>query len=268
MTIQSLYTAATGMEALETKMDVIANNLANVSTVGFKRDRANFEDLMYRYEALPGALDTASNPSPTGTAVGMGVKVSGTQTIFAQGTPQQTEGELDITIMGNGFLPVTDAATGEILYTRAGNLSLNANGQLVTGSATTGRLLNPPITIPQDHTGISIQADGKVRFKLSGTAAMSDAGQIQLAAFPNAAGLMKIGENLYAETDSSGTAQLGNPGQQGLGDLQQGYLEASNVEPVKELIDLITTQRSFELNSQAIQAGDDMLQEINNLRRF
>ena len=268
MTIQTLYTAATGMEALETKMDVIANNLANVNTVGFKRDRANFEDLFYRHEALPGALDSASTPSPIGTAVGLGVRVSGTQTIFAQGTPQQTDRPLDIAVMGDGFLPVLDLASGETMYTRAGNLNINANGQLVTGSAQTGRPLDPPINIPNDAKAVSIQADGQVRYQVAGSPTMAAAGQISLAIFPNPGGLMKVGENLYTESDASGNAQTGNPAQQNFGVLRQGYIEASNVEPVKELIDLITTQRSFELNSKAIQAGDDMLEQVNNLRRF
>ncbi|MHB1036260.1 MAG: flagellar basal-body rod protein FlgG [Pirellulales bacterium] len=267
MSVQTLYTAATGMNALETKLDVIANNLANVNTVAFKSDRANFEDLFYRHEKLPGAQDTAGNYTPTGIAIGLGSTVSSVQTNFVQGAFQQTGNELDIAIEGPGFFQVNDPSTGEILYTRAGNFSKNANGDIVMGSANTGRLLQPQITIPPDATGIVISAEGMVSVRQAGTPQLSQIGQIELAQFINPQGLLKLGENLYSETDSSGAATLGNPGQTGLGQLRQNALEASNVEPVNELIDLITTQRAFELNSQAVQAGDQILQLVSNLRR-
>lgn len=268
MSIQTLYTAATGMESLQTKLDVIANNLANVNTGGFKRDRANFEDLFYRHEVLPGARDAGGNLTPTGIAVGLGSRVSSIQTDFNQGSFQQTNNPYDIAIEGGGFFPVRDPS-GEIMYTRTGNFSLNANGQMVMGSASIGRLLDPEITIPADATGVVISAEGIVSVKQSGQSALQQVGQIQLAQFINPQGLLKRGENLYSETEASGAAQLANPGSTtGLGLLRQSSLEASNVEPVQELIDLISTQRAFELNSQAVQAGDQMLQQISNLRRY
>ena len=267
MSIQTLYTAATGMEALETKLDVIANNLANVNTTGFKRGRANFEDLFYRHEKLPGSQDSAGNLTPTGISIGLGVAVSSIQTDHEQGAFQVTGNPLDVAIEGDGFFQVADT-TGELLYTRAGNFSINANGQLVMGSASTGRLLQPPTAIPPDATEIVISPEGIVSVRQPGVSALSQVGQLQIGRFPNPEGLLKLGENLYAETDASGTVTLGTPGQQGLGRLRQTALEASNVNPVEELIDLITTQRSFELNSQCVQAGDQMLQLVANLRRF
>src|SRR2546421_2691775 len=267
MSVQSLYTAATGMESLQTKLNVIANNMANVNTTGFKSDRANFEDLFYHNEKMPGAQDAVSNYTPTGTHIGLGVRMQSTQTNFIQGAFQQTSQPLDLAIEGNGFLQVTDPVTSQTLYTRAGNLSLNAQGQLVVGSAQTGRLTNPAIQIPQDATGVTISADGKVSYQQPGNTQLQQAGQLQVAIFQNPAGLLKLGENLYADTISSGNAIVQNPGVQGAGSLRQGFLELSNVEPVRELIDLITTQRSFEMNSQVIEAGNNILQTITNLAR-
>jgi flagellar basal-body rod protein FlgG len=267
MSVQTLYTAATGMSALETKLDVIANNLANVETVGCKRGRANFEDLFYRYEMMPGAADTAGQYTATGIAVGMGSRVSSVQGNFVQGSAQPTGQELDVGIEGSGFFQVMDPS-GETLYTRAGNFSLNANGDIVMGSANVGRLLQPPISIPEDATDVVISAEGIVSVRQPGSPNLSEIGQIELASFINPEGLLKLGENLYGETDSSGTAVLGTPGQSGLGLLQQGSLEASNVEPVRELIDLITTQRAFELNSRAVQVGDEMMEIVANLTRY
>ncbi len=268
MAIQTLYTAATGMSAMETKMDVIANNLANISTTSFKRDRANFEDLFYRDEALPGKIDATGNFTATGISIGHGVKVSSVQSDFQQGSMQQTGNALDMAIEGRGFFQVLEPSDGLPVYTRAGNFSVNANGELVTGSASTGRVLQPAINIPSDATDISITPEGFVQVKQPGSTTLSQVGQIQLATFINPEGLLKLGENLYQETDASNTATLSTPGQLGVGRIRQGSLEASNVEPVTELIDLITTQRAFELNSQAVQAGDQMLQLIANLRRF
>lgn len=267
MSVQTLYTAATGMEALQTKLDVIANNLANVNTTGFKKGRANFEDLFYRKEQIPGAQDSAGNPTPTGTLIGLGTRVSSVQTNFTQGAFELTNRPLDLAIEGNGFLQVNDPS-GNTVYTRAGNLSINANGQLVVGSANTGRVVQPAITIPQDATEISISAEGVVMYRQSGSQTLQQAGTLELAIFQNPEGLMKLGENLYTTTDASNQAVTGTPGQNGLGFIRQGALEASNVEPVQELIDLITTQRSFELNSQTVQAGDQILQLVANLRRF
>jgi len=267
MSVQSLYTAATGMESLQSKLNVIANNLANVNTTGFKSDRANFEDLFYRHEIFPGAQDQGSNYTPTGTQIGLGVRMQSTQTQFQQGAFQETGAPLDLAIEGKGFLQVTDPATSQTLYTRAGNLSINAQNNLVVGSAQTGRLTNPQISIPVDAIGISISSDGKVFYQQAGNTQLQQAGQLQLATFTNPEGLLKIGENLYSETISSGPATQNNPGVQGAGVLRQGFLELSNVEPVRELIDLITTQRSFEMNSQVIDAGNQILQVITNLAR-
>ena len=267
MSVQSLYTAATGMESLQSKLNVIANNMANVNTTGFKSDRPNFEDLFYRHEILPGAQDAGSNYTPTGTQIGLGVRMQSTQTNFTQGAFQETGQPLDLAIEGRGFLQVLDPVTSQNLYTRAGNLSLNSNGQLVVGSAQTGRLVTPNITIPQDATGITISSDGRVQYQQPGNPQLQQAGQLQLATFQNPEGLLKLGENLYVDTIASGTPIQNNPGTQGTGVLRQGFLELSNVEPVRELIDLITTQRSFEMNSQVIEAGNNILQTITNLAR-
>jgi flagellar basal-body rod protein FlgG len=267
MSVQTLYTAATGMQALETKLDVVANNLANVNTTGFKKGRANFEDLFYRHQVMPGAEVGTSGMSATGTSIGLGARVSSVQTDFTQGAFKTTNGPLDVAIEGNGFFMVRDT-DGETVYTRTGNFSRNAEGSLVLGSAGAGRTLEPAITIPDDTIKVSIQQDGRVMVTQPGNTAASEVGQIQLAVFPNPEGLLKKGENLYQETDASGTATEGTPGDTGIGVLKQNALEASNVEPVEELIDLITTQRAFELNSQAVQAGDQILQLVSNLRRF
>ncbi|KAA1259517.1 Flagellar basal-body rod protein FlgG [Rubripirellula obstinata] len=268
MSVQTLYTAATGMEAMETKLDVIANNLANINTTGFKKDRANFEDLLYRTQVYPGVQDATQTPTAVGTQTGLGVRVTSTQTDQRQGTLQATGRELDIAIQGKGYLKVLDPSTQLPMYTRAGNLDINANGQLVIGSAAVGRLIDPPITIPNDAEAISINANGEVMTRVPGQVELAIQGQIQMATFINPDGLLKNGENMYSQTDASGPEQLSNPGEQGLGVIRQGSLEASNVEPVQELIDLITTQRAFELNSQAVQAGDQIMQNISNLRRF
>jgi flagellar basal-body rod protein FlgG len=267
MSVQSLYTAATGMEAMQTKLDVIANNLANINTTAFKKDRANFEDLLYRTHVMPGALDANQNPTPTGTQVGLGTRVQSTNTDYRQGTLQQTGRDLDIAIEGPGFFQVVDPQSQGFLYTRSGNLDINANGQLVIGSAQTGRLLDPPIQVPPEATAIEITAAGQVLVRTPNSVELQQIGELQMASFINPDGLLKVGENLYQQTDASSQAQLNIPGTSGLGVLRQRNLEASNVEPVQELIDLITTQRGFELNSQAVQAGDQLLQQINNLRR-
>ncbi len=267
MSVQTLYSAATGMAAMETKLDVIAHNLANIETTGFKRGRPNFEDLFYRHEMVPGAEDSSGQYTPTGISIGLGSKVSSIQTEFRQGAFQQTGRDLDLAIEGRGFFKVIDPS-GETLYTRAGTFSVNAEGSLVLGSANMGRLLDPSLEIPPDATEISISAQGLVSVRQPGNTAMTNVGNIELVTFINPEGLLKLGENLYAETDASGTPTDGTPGEEGMGLLRQGFLEASNVEPVRELIDLITTQRAFELNSQAVQVGDEIMQLVANLRRL
>lgn len=267
MSVQTLYSAATGMLAMEKKLDVIANNLANVETTAFKRDRASFEDLFYRHEVFPGTEDSSGQFTPIGVSIGLGSRLSGVQSEFRQGAFQQTSNPLDVAIEGAGFFQVLDPS-GRIYYTRAGNFSINANGNLVLGSAHTGRLLEPPIVIPPDATAITITPEGRVYVQQPGNPQLTPIGDIQLVNFINPEGLLKLGENLYAETDASGPPQVGTPGQEGLGVLRQHALEASNVEPVRELIELITTQRAFEMNSQAVQVGDQMMQLVSNLRRY
>jgi flagellar basal-body rod protein FlgG len=267
MTVQTLYTAATGMEALESKLDVIANNMANINTTGFKKDRANFEDVFYRQYRLPGALDGDGDRTATGVEVGLGTRVSSTQSNFKQGSFQTTNNPLDLSIEGDGFFQVRNP-NGGFYYTRAGNFNLNANGQLVLGSANNGYLVEPAVTVPPEATGIVITADGQIQYSTQTSTNLQSLTQLQLAKFINPDGLLKIGDNLYQETDASGPVQTGNPAAEGYGNIRQGFLEASNVEPVTELIDLITTQRSFELNSQVVQAGDQVMQIVANLRRL
>jgi flagellar basal-body rod protein FlgG len=267
MSIQTLYTAATGMESLQTKLDVIANNLANVNTTGFKKGRANFEDLFYRNYKYPGSADQNNNLTATGTAIGLGSRVQSVQTSQQQGAFQVTNGPYDLAIEGQGYFQVTDAATGQQLYTRAGNFSINASNELVLGSASSGKKVFPQVTLNQGDTNFTVAPDGQISVTNAGSTTPTNVVQLQLATFQNPEGLLKLGDNLYAATDASGQVQQSTPGLQGTGQIRQGALEASNVEPVQELIDLITTQRSFELNSQAIQAGDQILQLISNLRR-
>jgi len=265
MSVQTLYTAATGMEALETKLDVIANNMANINTTGFKKDRANFEDLFYRQQRLPGSIDADGNLTSTGVEVGLGTRVSSTQTNHVQGAMQTTENPLDLAIEGDGFFKVS-TGNGDF-YSRAGNFGINAEGNLVLGSAHTGWVLDPPINIPEEAINVNVSSNGTVEYNVDGQAGLTNAGQIQLANFINPDGLLKVGDNLYQETAASGTEVLGSPNDPGFGVIAQGALEASNVEPVQELIDLITTQRAFELNSQVVQAGDQIMQIAANLRR-
>lgn len=267
MSVQTLYTAATGMDALETKLDVIANNMANINTTAFKKDRANFEDLFYRQIRLPGALDADGSITSTGVEVGLGTRVSSTQTNHGQGAFQTTNNPLDFAIEGNGFFRVTDPAGG-VLYTRSGNFGINASNQLVLGSAQNGWVLDPTVSIPPEATNIVVTTDGQVQYSTAADPTLQNAGQIQLSTFVNPDGLLKLGDNLFKQTDASGPPNDLNPGDQGAGNLRQGSLEASNVEPVQELIDLITTQRAFELNSQVVQAGDQIMQVAANLRRF
>ena len=267
MTVQTLYTAATGMEALETKLDVIANNMANINTTAFKKDRANFEDIFYRQYRLPGAEDGDGNRTATGIEVGLGTRVSSTQTNYKQGAFETTNKPLDLAIEGEGFFMVQNP-NGGFNYSRAGNFNLNNNGDMVLGSANNGYLIEPNINVPPEATGIVISSDGLVQYSTQDSTTLQNLGQLQLATFINPDGLMKLGDNLYRETSASGTPFIDNPGQNGYGNIRQGFLEASNVEPVNELIDLITTQRSFELNSQVVQAGDQIMQIVANLRRL
>ncbi len=265
MSVQTLYTAATGMQALETKLDVIANNMANINTTGFKKDRANFEDLVYRQLRLPGAIDADGNRTSTGVEVGLGTRVSSTQTNHGQGAMQTTENPLDFAIEGRGFFKVITGAN--TYYSRAGNFGINEQGNLVLGSAHKGWVLDPTINIPQEAVDLVVTSDGQVQYRTTDQPNLIVAGQINLSTFINPDGLLKLGDNLYQETDASGPVTEGLPGDPGIGVVRQGSLESSNVEPVEELIDLITTQRAFELNSQVVQAGDQIMQVAANLRR-
>jgi flagellar basal-body rod protein FlgG len=269
MLYRAMNTGATGMAANIFNLDIIANNLANAGTTGFKRSRSNFEDVYYQYYKLPGSQDTNGQISPIGTAAGIGVRVAGTQQDFTQGSILQTGQPLDLAIVGDGFFIVQDTlAPGGFLYTRNGQFTRNAQGQIVIASADRGRLLDPPITIPIDATDINISSDGVVTYITPASATPVLAGNIQLAKFINNQGLYQYGDSFFLPTDASQVATPGTPGTQGLGTLLQSALEASNTEPVKELVELIKTQRNVELNSQVVQACDQLLQLVANLRRF
>jgi flagellar basal-body rod protein FlgG len=264
MSLRAMHSAASGMEAHQFGLDVIANNLANASTTAFKRSRTNFEDLFYQHTKVPGTEATAGQTG-VGISVGLGTRVESTSQDYAQGSIQQTGGDFDFAIVGPGFFQVDDG--GNQAYTRAGNFTRNANGELVIASADSGRRLQPAIQVPADARDFTLSADGVLSYR-DATDNVVVAGQIEIYTFPNTQGLLQIGENLLLPTPASGPATQGIPGQQGIGSLQHRVLEASNVEPVRELVDLIRTQRNFELNSQTIQAADQMLQLIGNLRRF
>ena len=268
MTIRALYTATSGMQVQQSNLDTIANNLANASTTGFKRSRENFEDLFYQYNKLPGAVDQSGQPAPIGEGYGLGAHVAGTQVDQTQGTFTSTGGSLDLAISGPGFFQVQDPLTGRTLYSRAGNFTVNANGQVVLAAADLGRPLQPPISIPPGATQITISGDGVVSVLEPPNTNPNNIGNIQTASFINPQGLVQIGQNLYQASDASGSPQQGTPGQEARGLLQQGYLEASNVDATTELVNLINTQRTYELNSQVVQASDQILQLLTNLRRF
>jgi flagellar basal-body rod protein FlgG len=268
MAIIALHSAATGLKALSTQLDVISNNIANSNNDGFKSSRANFEDLFYQYSQQPGTENELGDIRPVGVAVGYGTAISGTQLDLSQGSAITTGRQLDCYIEGDGFFQVkTPAGQGDgLAYTRTGKFFINKDSELVL-DGNTGYKLDPPISIPANSTGITIGADGRVSATVTGSTGQQEVGTIQLARFVNPQGLLQIGSNLYQRTDASGDPQLSNPTQEGSGSLRQGFVEASNVDPVKELVDLIKTQRTFELNSQSIQAADQMLQQISNLRR-
>ncbi len=269
MAIMALYSAASGMKAQDTKLDVVANNLANVNTTGFKRSRVNFEDLLYQIKREPGTPNADDEPIPHGIQVGLGVMESGTQLNFQSGPQDQTDQPYDLAVDGEGFFQVTTMYNGELVtaYTRAGNFTINAEGNVVLGNSD-GSRLEPPITIPDDAAQVVVGRNGEVRVRQPGATALTTVGQIELATFVNPEGLTQIGHNLFKDNDASGPPITGNPQEEGLGAVQQGSLEGSNVDPVRELIDLIQTQRAFELNSQSIRSADQALQTVSNLRRF
>lgn len=261
--IRALFTAATGMISQQTQLDVIANNLANVNTNGFKKSRADFQDLMYQVVEEPGTTANQQGSSPTGVQIGLGVRAAAVGKVHSQGDFESTSNPLDIAIEGDGFLQIT-MPNGDLAYTRAGALKMDETGILVNSD---GYQVTPTITIPSDAIGITIAADGNVTVTQPGTATPTNVGQLQTARFQNPAGLRSSGRNLYTETESSGAATLGTPGENGHGALAQGFLESSNVSVVEEIVQMVTGQRAYEANSKVITTADNMIQNAVNLKR-
>ena len=259
--IRSLWIAKTGLDAQQTQMDVISHNLANVSTNGYKRSQAVFEDLIYQNMRQVGANSSSDTQLPTGLQLGTGVRPVATSRLFTQGNLQQTSNSFDMAISGHGFfqLQLPDGTTG---YTRDGSFHPDAQGQLVNAN---GIPLSPPISVPQGTRDITIANDGTVTVSIAGQDGVTQIGQIQLATFQNAAGLDPQGQNVFKETDASGAPTASTPGMNGAGLIQQGYLETSNVNVVEELVSMIQTQRAYEINSKAIQTSDQMLARISQL---
>ena len=255
---QSLWIGKTGLTAQDTQLATIANNLSNAATVGYKRDRVIFEDLLYQIHRQPGAQSSQNTQLPSGMQLGTGVRVIGTQKEFTEGSVQVTEGALDIAIVGRGFFEVL-TPEGDSAYTRNGQFQINSDGEMVTSR---GMVLQPGITIPDDAQSITISTDGIVEATLQAQAAPVNLGQIQTVDFVNPAGLKSLGSNLFVETNASGTPISGTPASNGLGRLEQGTLENSNVDVVEELVNMITTQRTYEMNSKVLSTADQMLQFI------
>lgn len=256
----SLWVAKTGLDAQQSRMNVIANNLANVNTTGFKRDRAVFEDLLYQNIRQAGGQTGADTQAPTGFYLGTGVRVMATEKIATQGNTITTENALDLSIAGEGYFQIAQP-DGTIAYTRDGNFNLDNAGQLVTSQ---GQLLQPAIVIPANAASITIGQDGTVSVELQGGGGSQIVGQLQIARFINTAGLQAMGQNLLKETPASGAPVVGAPGDAGAGAIRQGTLEASNVNVVEEMVNMIETQRAYEINSKAISSVDGMLQYLNN----
>ncbi|MDB5838374.1 MAG: flgG [Herminiimonas sp.] len=259
--IRSLWISKTGLDAQQTQMDVISNNLANVSTSGFKRSRAVFEDLLYQTVRQPGADSSQQTQLPTGLQIGTGVRPVATERIFTQGNLQQTGNDKDVAIQGAGFFQVL-MPDGSTAYTRDGSFHVDSQGQLVTSS---GFPVQPTITIPANSQSISIGRDGVVSVTQAGVARPTQVGTLQLAIFMNPAGLESKGENLYMESGASGNPNINAPGTNGAGALSQGYTETSNVNVVEELVSMIQTQRAYEINSKAITTSDQMLQKLSQM---
>ncbi len=259
--IRSLWISKTGLDAQQTQLDVISNNLANVSTNGFKRSRAVFEDLLYQTVRQPGAQSSQQTQLPSGLQLGTGVRPVATERIFTQGTVNQTSNDKDVAIQGAGFFQVL-MPDGTSAYTRDGAFQTDSQGQLVTSS---GYVVQPPITVPANATKLTVGRDGTVSITQPGTAANTQIGTLQVATFINPAGLESRGENLYVETAASGTPNPNTPGTNGAGALWQGYVETSNVNVVEELVNMIQTQRAYEINSKAITTSDQMLAKLSQL---
>ena len=254
----ALYVSKTGLSAQDTRLTTIANNLANVSTVGFKRDRVVFEDLLYQINRQPGAQNTEDTQIPSGLQLGTGVRVVGTQKQFTHGSLQITDQPLDVAIDGRGFLQIAQP-DGTTAYTRSGQLHLNSDGDVTTAN---GLLLDPNITVPEGADNLTIGTDGIVTAFIPGEPAGQVLGNVQVADFINPAGLEAIGSNLFVETAASGNPVVGTPGENGLGQINQGMLENSNVDIVEEMVNMITTQRAYEMNSKVVSTADQMLQFI------
>jgi flagellar basal-body rod protein FlgG len=261
--MRSLFSAASGMYAQQLAMDTIANNLSNVNTTGYKKSKAEFQDLIYQTLRAAGTSSVSGLVVPTELQIGHGVRPVAIQKNFAQGSPFATENPLDVAIMGNGFFQVT-MPDGTIAYSRDGSLKLNNDGTLVTAD---GYYLEPQISIPQDTTSVNIDTDGTVTVLVVGSVEPQQVGQIELAKFINPGGLKNIGQNLYLPTEASGEPVLGTPSLEGFGQLEQGYLESSNVKVVEEMVNMIIAQRAYELNSKSIRTAEEMLQMANNVKR-
>lgn len=261
--LRSLFIAATGMEAQKFNIDVISNNLANVNTTGFKKSRADFQELIYQNLRNPGATSAEGSQVPSGIQVGLGVKPVAVQKIFEQGDFVKTGNTLDLVIEGDGFFQIL-MPDGTVAYTRSGAFKLDSEGRVVNSD---GYPLEPGITVPADTINITVSANGKVSVLQPGSSAPVEIGQIELARFINPGGLRAIGKNLYLPTASSGEATTAYPNNEGFGTIAQGFLEMSNVNIVEEMVNMIVSQRAYEINSKAVQASDDMLQIVNNLRR-
>jgi flagellar basal-body rod protein FlgG len=259
--INSLWTAKTGLSAQQLKMDVISNNLANVSTTGFKRSRAVFEDLLYQNQRQPGAAAGLQETLPSGMQVGTGVRAVATERLHSQGGLEQTENSRDLAINGRGFFQVR-MPDGELAFTRDGSFQLDQNGQLVTSS---GYAIEPSIIVPENALSISISQDGIVSITEPGSTQSREVGQMNLASFVNEGGLESVGENLYKETTASGPNNTTTPGSNGVGRLMQGFVETSNVNVVEEMVGMIQTQRAYEINSRAVKTSDEMLSRLTQL---
>ncbi len=261
--MRSMSVAATGMMAQQLHVEVISNNIANMTTTGFKRMRPEFQDLLYQSQRRIGAASSADGTIiPAGVQLGLGVKTASVYRVHEQGNLVNTENRLDLAVQGSGYF-VVELPTGELGYTRSGNFQLSPDGEIVTAD---GHLLSPGIAVPEDAVEIAINAEGMVTAKIQGEVALRQLGQLELATFVNPVGLEALGDNLLLETEASGPATLGTPGSAGYGSVLQGFLESSNVNPVQEITSLITAQRAYDMNSKVISASDEMMMTVTQLR--
>jgi flagellar basal-body rod protein FlgG len=261
--MRALWTSASGMMAQQLNMDVISNNLSNVNTTGFKKARVEFQDLLYEHLRRAGAIDSLGQQLPLGLEVGHGVRPAATQKIFSTGDIQITNNPLDLMITGDGFFQIA-MPDGTLRYTKDGSFKMDSTGRLVTSD---GHPLEPPVIIPAEATGIVVRSNGQIEITLPRGQGNEVVGQIQLARVMNPAGMESEAKNMFSVTEATGEVVLGTPGLDGFGEIQQGALENSNVKVIEEMVNLITTQRAYEVNTKAIQASDEMLSQANNLRR-